>query len=63
LYDNVLSLDTEKWFEDYPDYKWQQVANSMMEAAEYLDIPLEWGYAKWGWDKPHYQLPWSVYKK
>jgi len=47
---------------NYPDYMWDDVADSMLEAARILDVDLEWGYAKWGWDKPHYQLAWRSYK-
>ena len=47
---------------NYPDYMWDDVADSMLEAARILDVDLKWGYAKWGWDKPHYQLSWRSYK-
>ena len=46
---------------NYPDYMWDDVADSMLEAARILDVDLEWGYAKWGWDKPHHQLSWKSY--
>lgn len=40
----------------YEDWQWDAVASAMIEAAEELEVDLEWGYQKWGWDKPHYQL-------
>jgi peptidoglycan L-alanyl-D-glutamate endopeptidase CwlK len=46
----------------YPDYQWDNVADAMLDAASDLKVDLEWGYAKWGWDKPHYQLSWRSYK-
>jgi peptidoglycan L-alanyl-D-glutamate endopeptidase CwlK len=46
----------------YPDYQWENVADALLDAAIDLKVDLEWGYAKWGWDKPHYQLSWRSYK-
>lgn len=38
------------------------IADAMKQAAEELDIPLEWGGEWKGFpDGPHYQLPWSEY--
>ena len=47
----------------YKDWQWQAIADAMKEAAEYYGADLEWGYDKWGWDKPHYQLSWKKYPK
>lgn len=45
----------------YPDHMWEQVAEAMERAAKERNVDLEWGFAKWGWDKPHYQLSWESY--
>lgn len=45
----------------YPDYMWEQVAEAMERAAKERDVDMIWGYAAWGWDKPHYQLTWEAY--
>lgn len=44
---------------DYPHHMWEAVAKAMFEASRELGVPIEWGYKEWGWDKPHYQLPWG----
>ena len=46
----------------YPDHVWDDLAKSILNAADDLNVDLEWGYNKWGWDKPHYQLAWRSYK-
>ena len=48
---------------DWPNHKWDAVAEAMLGAARDLGVDLEWGYAKWGWDKPHYQLSWDKYPR
>lgn len=42
--------------------KFVAISVAMKEAAEQLNIPIEWG-GDWknGWDKPHYQLPHKDY--
>lgn len=40
---------------------YKPIADAMKEAAKQLDVPLEWGYDLWGWDGPHFQLPWRQY--
>lgn len=37
------------------------IADAMKAAAKELNIPIEWGVDLWGWDGPHFQLPWSKY--
>lgn len=37
------------------------VADAVKVAASELGVPIEWGYDLWGWDAPHFQLPWSEY--
>lgn len=39
-----------------PNEAWFQLASAMESAAERLGIKVNWGYAMWGWDKPHFQL-------
>lgn len=36
-------------------------ANEIKRAAKDLGVPLEWGWEIWGWDAPHFQLPWDKY--
>ncbi len=48
-------------WKNYEDWQWDAIASAMLEAAEELEVDLEWGYQKWGWDKPHYQLCRKVY--
>ena len=46
---------------EYTNKQWGMIADAMMEAAEELGVDLDWGYALWGWDKPHHQLSWRTY--
>jgi len=46
---------------EYPHEKWVKVAQAMLTAGRQLGVDVEWGYNKWGWDKPHYQLSWKSY--
>jgi len=50
---------------DWEDHKkFTKISEAMKEAAEELDITIEWGGDwKGGWDKPHYQLPHKLYPK
>lgn len=32
------------------------IAEAMGEVISEYDLPIEWGYEKWGWDKPHWQM-------
>lgn len=45
----------------YPDYMWEQIAEAMERAAKERGVDMIWGYAAWGWDKPHHQLTWESY--
>ena len=35
---------------------WNEVTKVMKEAAKELNIPLDWGFDLWKWDRPHWQL-------
>jgi peptidoglycan L-alanyl-D-glutamate endopeptidase CwlK len=37
------------------------IAVAMKAAAGELGIPIQWGIDMWGWDAPHFQLPWAEY--
>jgi peptidoglycan L-alanyl-D-glutamate endopeptidase CwlK len=37
------------------------IAAAMKAASKELNIPIEWGFDLWGWDGPHFQLPWKEY--
>jgi len=45
----------------YPDSKWISVSEALLYAADELDVDLGWGYAMWGWDKPHWELSRRTY--
>ena len=40
---------------------YKPIADAMKAAAKELNVPIQWGVDLWGWDSPHFQLPWSVY--
>lgn len=50
---------------DWNDHsKFKAIADAMKEAAEELNVPIEWGGDwKGGWDKPHFQLTHKGYPK
>lgn len=48
------------------DVSWVQkhftpISVAMKAAAKELNVPIEWGYDLWGWDGPHFQLPWKQF--
>lgn len=48
------------------DVSWLQahfapLASAMKQAAKELGVRIEWGFDLWGWDGPHFQLPWKEY--
>lgn len=45
---------------DKRDYN--QLGKVVKQAARELGTPIEWG-GDWGWDFPHWQLPWKQYPK
>lgn len=47
----------------YPQHIWDMLAEAMFRSSDELNVPVEWGYKKWGWDHPHWQLPWRQYPK
>lgn len=58
----LLDLDGDgdldiSWAEEH----FGPIAKAMKEAAAELNITIEWGIDLWGWDGPHFQLPWSKY--
>jgi peptidoglycan L-alanyl-D-glutamate endopeptidase CwlK len=40
---------------------YKPIAKAMKAAATELGIKIEWGIDLWGWDAPHFQLPWREY--
>ncbi|HYD35949.1 MAG TPA: hypothetical protein VD999_07865 [Vitreimonas sp.] len=40
---------------------YKPIADAMKAAAKELGVKIEWGYDLWGWDGPHFQLPWKEY--
>ena len=45
---------------DWDQYK--PIKEAMTTAAKELGVAIECGY-DWGWDAPHFQLPWGSYPK
>ena len=37
------------------------IADAMKAAAKIEGVPIQWGFDLWGWDSPHFQLPWKQY--
>ena len=58
-FDKDGDVDGEDLFNFAAEYR--KIAKAMKQAASELNVPLEWGYDKWGWDMPHFQLPWKEY--
>ena len=51
------------WFYETPEerHAWDEVIKAMKESAKELNIPLDWGFDLWKWDRPHWQL--TSYRK
>lgn len=58
---DIVPYPIPRDWNDYKDHHWDEIARAMKQAADELGVDLEWGYDKWGWDKPHYQLSWKTY--
>jgi peptidoglycan L-alanyl-D-glutamate endopeptidase CwlK len=50
-------LGTIRWEEALFD----PIAAAMKVSAKTLGAPIQWGFDLWGWDRPHFQLPWKQY--
>ena len=35
---------------------WNEVVRAIKLAAKILNVPLDWGFDLWKWDRPHWQL-------
>lgn len=46
---------------NWVEKNYKPLAEAMKAAAKQLNIPIEWGVDLWGWDAPHFQLPWKEY--
>ena len=46
------------WSYDTPEDKsaWHEMIKAIKQAAKLLDVPLDWGFDLWSWDRPHWQL-------
>ena len=62
---DVLAFRDGKDAWQFPDDRhvsiFQPVADVIKVSAAELGVPVEWGQDIWGWDAPHFQLPWSDY--
>ena len=50
-------LGTIRWEPDC----YRPIARAMKQAAADEGVRIEWGFDLWGWDSPHFQLPWKQY--
>lgn len=60
-FDKDGDIDSKDLFEFADQYK--KIAAAMKKAALEHGADLEWGYDKWGWDMPHFQLSWEKHPK
>ena len=46
------------WSCETPEEKaaWRELTKAIKQAAKLLNVPLEWGFDLWSWDRPHWQL-------
>lgn len=46
------------WSYKTPEDKatWCELTRAIKKAAKLLNVPLEWGFDLWKWDRPHWQL-------
>ncbi len=54
-----LAVDLVAFVDGKPSWEERYYAGiraAMQEIISRYDLPIEWGYAKWGWDMPHWQI-------
>lgn len=59
----LMDLDDDGAADDisWTEKHYLPLAAAMKQAAKELNVPIEWGVDLWGWDSPHFQLPWKSY--
>ena len=59
-----LAVDLVAWVDGKPSWDekyYKDIAVAMKEVIQKYKLPIEWGFDKWGWDMPHWQM--TGYKK
>lgn len=59
-----LAVDLVAWVNGKPSWDkkyYEAIAVAMKRVIEEYDLPIEWGFDKWSWDMPHWQM--TGYKK
>jgi len=59
-----LAVDLVAWVDGKPSWDekyYKDIAVVMKEVIQKYKLPIEWGFDKWGWDMPHWQM--TGYKK
>ena len=54
-----LAMDLVAYVDGKPSWDakhYQAIADAVKYVAEKHELPIEWGYDKWGWDLPHFQI-------
>ena len=54
-----LAVDLVAYVDGKPSWDklyYNDIAEAMKHVIEKYDLPIEWGYDKWGWDLPHFQM-------
>jgi len=54
-----LAADLVAWVEGKPSWEekyYAEIARAMKEVIKEHDLDIEWGYDKWNWDLPHWQI-------
>lgn len=54
-----LAVDLVAYVDGKPTWEreyYQAIADAMKHVIELYNLPIEWGYDKWSWDLPHWQM-------
>ena len=54
-----LAVDLVAYVDGKPSWDvkyYQAIADAMKFVISKYDLPIEWGYDKWSWDMPHFQI-------
>lgn len=54
-----LAVDLVAYVDDKPTWDkeyYPAIASAMKYVIDKYDLPIEWGYDKWSWDMPHWQM-------
>lgn len=54
-----LAVDLVAYVDGKPSWEtkyYNDIARAMKAVIDKYDLPIEWGYDKWSWDLPHWQI-------